>query len=70
MNGAPSASAVSEINQFFFCGPAVRPQKEDEIDWGASCADNRRTNQPFIQSIQFNHKSKKFDFDFIELELN
>ena len=36
-NGKPSASAVSEINQFFFCGPAVRPQKEDEIDWGAMC---------------------------------
>ena len=33
MNGAPSASAVSEINQFFFCWPAVRHQKEELNDW-------------------------------------
>ena len=32
-NATPSESAVSEINQFFFCWPAVRHQKEELNDW-------------------------------------
>ena len=32
-NEKPSESAVSEINQFFFCWPAVRHQKEELNDW-------------------------------------
>ena len=32
LNGAPSGSAVSEINQFLFCWPAVRHQKQELND--------------------------------------
>ena len=73
-SGEPSASAVSEINQFFFCGPAVRPQKEDEIDWGAMCWPQAVNSIDFINwralrnkpTLFFNHQHKAKKFAFVE----
>ena len=66
--------AVSEINQFFFCGPAVRPQKEDEIDWGAMCWPQAVNSIDFINwralrnkpTLFFNHQHKAKKFAFVE----